>query len=320
MQCAPEGTAAEAFGRGKVMTDDQLLLDFLSRRDDRAFEALVRRYGPMVLRVCLDVLRDRDVAQDAFQATFVVLIRQAGSIRDRGSLGRWLYEVAVRISRRERRRVEKIRSKERQVLEMEAPAPPDFDPADREFKPILHDEIRSLPLKLRDPIVLCYFEGLTVEEAARRLRCPLGTIKSRLQKGRELLRSRLTSRGLAASALLLLMFSLTEEVSAEIPTPLVESTVKAGFGEARLSWKVAAMVLGEEGERVTFRLTSSITTLLVLLALLMMLLTTRTVLGRMATNAIPLIRANFPDSPLANPLETAVPEPERLVPGHCRSH
>ena len=106
------------------MTDERLLADFLSHREGSAFEVLVRRYGPMVLRVCRDVLGDREHAEDAFQATFLVLVRQAGSIREGGALGRWLYEVALRISRRERRRLAKIRSQERQAPAMDAAAPP----------------------------------------------------------------------------------------------------------------------------------------------------------------------------------------------------
>ena len=165
------------------MTDERLLTDFLAHRDDSAFEGLVRRHGPMVYRACRDILGEPEDAEDAFQATFLVLMRRAGSIRERGALGRWLYEVACRISRRERKRLARLGSQERQAPEMEASAPPDSDPADREFKPILHEEIGRLPSKLREAIVLCYFEGLTVEDAARRLGCPAGTLKSRLAKG-----------------------------------------------------------------------------------------------------------------------------------------
>jgi RNA polymerase sigma factor (sigma-70 family) len=249
------------------MSDDQLLADFLGRRDDSAFESLVRRYGPMVFRVCRDILSDREDAEDAFQATFLILIRQAGSIRERGSLGRWLYEVACRISRREKRRMAKLRSQERQVPEMEATARPEFDPADREMKPILHDEIRRLPSKLRDPIVLCYFEGLTVEDAARRVRCPVGTLKSRLGKARELLCSRLTNRGLAASALLLMMFSMVEEVSAAVPRSLLETTLKvglAGVDGAVVSRRVASMAIEDEARTRWGRMVSSWTALLFL--------------------------------------------------------
>jgi RNA polymerase sigma factor (sigma-70 family) len=236
------------------MTDQQLLTNFLSDRDEAAFEAVVLRYGPMVLRVCRDVLDRPADAEDAFQATFLVLFRQAGSIRDRSSLGRWLCEVAWRISRRERRRVARLRSQERQALEMDGEARSDNDPADREVKPILQDEIRRLPSKLRDPILLCYFEGLTVEDAARRLRVPIGTIKSRLAKGRELLRSRLTRRGLAASTMLLLMFGLTEEIPAAVPSRLVSSTVEAGLRGSSGSRRIAAMVKAEESRHAWFPL------------------------------------------------------------------
>jgi RNA polymerase sigma factor (sigma-70 family) len=303
------------------MTDDQLLLDFLSRRDELAFESIVQRYGPMVFRICLDILGDREDAQDAFQATFVVLIRQAGSIRERGSLGRWLYEVAARISRRERRRVWKIRSQERQALEMEAPAPPDSDPADRELKPILHDEIQSLPSRLRDPIVLCYFEGLTVEDAARSMQCPLGTIKSRLRKGRELLRARLNRRGLSASALLFLMFSMTEEVSAEIPRSLLDSTVKASFagvGGSNLSWKVAAMVLAEEGRKFSFRFTTSLSLFIALLVMTTLLIATRTVLGRIPSKDVPTLPIIAPGTPMDHRAELVLPVREIGLPDHCR--
>ncbi|WP_435009460.1 RNA polymerase sigma factor [Tundrisphaera lichenicola] len=229
------------------MSDQELLTNFITRSDEAAFTALVLRYGPMVLRVCRDVL-DRQVdAEDAFQATFLVMFRQAGSIRDRASIGRWLCEVAWRISRRERRRSVRLRSQERRAVEMEAGARPEEDPEVREIKPILHDEIRLLPAKLRDPILLCYFEGLTVEEAAGRLRIPLGTIKSRLARGRERLRSRLTRRGLAASTLLLLMFGLTDEVPAAVPSRLVRSTVESGLRvSSGVNPRIAGMVRAEE--------------------------------------------------------------------------
>jgi polysaccharide biosynthesis/export protein len=231
------------------MTDERLLVDYVSHGDGSAFETMIRRHGPTVYRVCRDVLGDSESAEDAFQATFLVLVRRAGSIREGRALGRWLYEVALRIARRERRRLARIKAQERQVSEMEAAAPPDFDPADREMKPILHEEIGRLPAKLREALVLCYFQGLTVEEAARSLGCPLGTLKSRLGKGRELLRSRLTRRGLAASVLLLLLFSLTEEASARMPESLLDTTLRSGshgFGGIGVSRQVASMVLQEE--------------------------------------------------------------------------
>ena len=293
------------------MTDDQLLTDFLSHRDGLAFEALVRRYGPMVFRVCRDIVGDPEDAEDAFQATFLVLLRQANSIRERSSIGRWLYEVACRISRRERRRVARLRSQERQVPAMDAAAPPDFDPADREMKPILHDEIRRLPTKLRDAIVLCYFEGLTVEEAARQLRCPVGTLKSRLGRGREMLRSRLTRRGLAASVLLLLMFSMTEEVSAAVPEPLLDATLKAGqagFEGVGVSRRVASMVIEEEAKKRWARMVASWS---FLLALLIVFGVARVSSARKAQAALmsPLVAPFAPTAPSGSPTAEA--------PTHC---
>ncbi len=151
---------------------------------------------------------------------------------------------------------------------MDLAAPKDDDLADRELKPILHDEIHRLPAKLRDPIILCYFEGLTVEEVALRLDCPLGTLKSRLQKGREILRSRLTRRGLAASALLFLMFSLTEEVTAAVPDPLVEATLEVGVEGGSVSKRVAAMILEEEAKSTWLNLAVGLSVLLVLIVVL----------------------------------------------------
>jgi RNA polymerase sigma factor (sigma-70 family) len=272
----------------------------------------------MVLRVCRDVLGDRELAEDAFQATFLVLVRQAGSIRDQGSIGRWLYEVALRISRRERRRRIMLRSQERQAPAMEAVAPPALDPADREAKPILHEEIGRLPARLRDAIILCYFEGLTVEEAARRLGCPVGTLKSRLGKGRELLRSRLTRRGLAASVLLLLMFSLTEEVSADVPTALLDATIDAGLAGsegASVSRRVAAMVFQEESRRRWARLAASFS----ILIFLFLVGASPLVLGRNPMAARPPARVVVPtQSAIGLPSVTTPSEPLRARTERCR--
>jgi RNA polymerase sigma factor (sigma-70 family) len=267
------------------MTDEKLLADYLSHRDELAFEALVRRYGPMVFRVSRDILGDREHAEDAFQATFLVLSRQAGSIHQHRSLNRWLYEVACRISRRERRRLDRLRSQERQVPEMESAASPDFDPADRELKPILHEEIGRLPSKLRDAIVLCYFDGLTMDAAAQRIGCPVSTFKSRLRKGRDLLRSRLARRGVAAAVLLLLMMSLTEESSAAVPDSLLDDTVKGTstrLGSIGVSRRIALMVLHEEARKGWVRMTVSWS---LLVFLLLVFGTSRMALGSKAEAA-----------------------------------
>jgi RNA polymerase sigma factor (sigma-70 family) len=268
------------------MMDAQLLSDFLSHRDELAFETLVARHGPMVLRVCRDVLGDPYDAEDAFQATFLVLVRRAGAIRDRASLGPWLYEVAWRISRRARGLAAKRRAQQRQVLAMDIDAAssiPPSDPTRNEMKPILHDEIQHLPAKFREPIILCYLEGLTVEVAARRIQCPVGTLKSRLCRGRELLRSRLTRRGLTVSAVLLLLFAFSEDASASlamdegwavVPDELLESTVKVGMhaAEGRISSstiprQVAAMARQELASRRQVRAVASVLVLTTLASL-----------------------------------------------------
>ncbi len=217
---------------GDMTSDDELLSGFLMNRDEAAFERLVVRYGPMVLRVCRDILGDHSAADDAFQATFLVFFRQSASIRDRNSVGRWLYEVACRVARRARTGESKRRTRERWALTMEAVTTPDHEAADREARPILHEEIQRLPAKLRDAIVLCYLDGLTVEAAAIQLACPSGTLKSRLTKARDLLRARLTRRGLAASAVLLLLFSIEHPTAAaEVAEPLVQATVRTALGD-----------------------------------------------------------------------------------------
>jgi RNA polymerase sigma factor (sigma-70 family) len=216
------GTTLDGRGEGPAMMTDAELLHALARRDPAAVEAIVRRHGPLVLRVCRDVLGDPDDADDAFQATFLVLVRKAGSIRQPDALGRWLYGTAHRIAVRARVAARRRRARERGGMEVSAMAPAPVADDHHEVRPILHDELGRLPERLREPLVLCYMEGCRYEEAARRLEVPLGTLKARLGRGRELLRSRLARRGVAVSAVLLLL--LLSERSEAVPAPLVAST------------------------------------------------------------------------------------------------
>jgi RNA polymerase sigma factor (sigma-70 family) len=206
-----------------VMTDAELLERFVSGRDEAAFEMLVRRHGRMVLGLCRRALRDDHAAEDAFQATFLVLVRNAGSIRNRESLASWLYGVAQRVSRKAHAGM-KPRALVHQGESMSA-TEPDADHDRSEFRPILHDEVGRLPEKYRAPIVLCYFEGRSHEEAARELDWPIGTVKGRLSRARNLLQSRLVRRGVALG--LGLVAFLETEVEAAVPESLVESTVRA---------------------------------------------------------------------------------------------
>jgi RNA polymerase sigma factor (sigma-70 family) len=218
------------------MTDGDLLERFVNGHDETAFESLVRRHGSMVLGLCRRALGDDHEAEDAFQATFLVLVRNARSIRKRESLASWLYGVAQRIARRAQ-----ARARQRSLVlhgEATVATGPDSDHDRFELKPILHDEVERLPEKYRAPIVLCYFEGQSHEEAARQLEWPVGTVKGRLSRARGILQSRLMRRGVALSLGLVVL--LEDEAGAAVPESLVEATVQsavraeaAGPGDSR---------------------------------------------------------------------------------------
>ncbi|MFO0956174.1 MAG: sigma-70 family RNA polymerase sigma factor [Isosphaeraceae bacterium] len=224
------------------MNDAQLLSEFREAAGGDAFGRIVGRHGPMVLRVCRDILGDEHAAEDAFQTTFLTLARRADRIRDPDVLGRWLYGVARRVAVRERVRGRRRGALVRDGLPMEVlPMPEGSDDRSiREARPILHEEVGRLPGGVRDAILLCHMEGLTQEAAAASLGCPLGTLKSRLARGRELLRGRLKRRGVALSAALL-YFLLTEEAPA-VPLELAQATrrraskVTPGMGSHPVRW------------------------------------------------------------------------------------
>jgi RNA polymerase sigma factor (sigma-70 family) len=204
--------------------DDQLLGRFAADRDPEAFAALVRRHGPMVLNVCRSVLGHEQDAEDAFQATFLALARKAGSIRRPGAVAGWLYEVAYHVSARARASAARRRARERKAPPM-PPADPTFDITLRDLHALLHRELRRLPEKYRVPLVLCYLEGRSHEEAAAQLGWSRGTFRGRLDRGREHLRRRLAARGLALSGLL--CAAVAPRVTAE---PLVGVAVRAASG------------------------------------------------------------------------------------------
>src|SRR5947209_19095236 len=169
--------------------DAELLARFLSDRDEAAFEALVLRHAPAVRAACRGWLRCAADIDDAAQATFLVLVRRAGSIRDGAALGRWLYRVADNVARRLRQQ------------RPHAPLPADVpgrEPAgDRDLRDLLAEEVARLPEKYRLPVQLCYWAGLTTTEAAQRLGCPKGTLLTRLAWARQRLQKNLVRRGVA---------------------------------------------------------------------------------------------------------------------------
>jgi RNA polymerase sigma factor (sigma-70 family) len=205
----------------ETLGDAQLLAQFLASRDETAFEALVRRHGPMVLGVCRRVLRHCQDAEDAFQATFLVLASGAGTVREHESLGSWLYGVAYRTALVARAANARRRSKERQVEDM--PQPEVSPPETSDWVPLLDRELEGLPEKHRAAVVLCELEGLSRKEAARQLAIPEGTLSSRLATARRLLASRLSRYGLSVTGVAV----STDLACAGVPAPLVSSTVRA---------------------------------------------------------------------------------------------
>lgn len=210
------------------MTDEQLLGRLIDRGDEAAFEALVVRHAPRVLGVCRRVLRRPHDVEDAFQATFLLLAQNAATIKKRASLGPWLHGAAHRLAVRL-----KVRASRRESVIAEGRGAattaqrPEDDMELRELRRAVHEEIDRLPERLRQPVLLCYLGGMTNEDAAGQLGCPTGTLKRRLARAREVLQDRLTRRGLALSATLLMLVLPRTTPAAEVPGRLVEATVLA---------------------------------------------------------------------------------------------
>jgi RNA polymerase sigma factor (sigma-70 family) len=208
-------------------SDRQLLQHFVQRHDEVAFEALVQRHGPMVLGLCRRILGNDADAEDAFQATFLVLARKASAVGKPELLAGWLFGVACRVARKARAQAGRRRRLEAQggTVPMQAPDPLQ-NAATQELRTILDEELRRLPAKYQAPLVLCYLEGLTNEEAAQRLGWPTGSMSYRLARGRELLRARLNRRNPSLAPALLSLL-VTGPLLAALPTNLVAQTARA---------------------------------------------------------------------------------------------
>jgi RNA polymerase sigma-70 factor (ECF subfamily) len=215
---------------GDPVSDRHLLERFATRRDETAFATLLERHGPMVYGVCLRLLQDAHDAEDAFQATFLVLARKAASVPWQESVGGWLHEVAYRVACKARTAAGQAAEFTQRLGQREVVAMPSADPltqvVERELRAVLDEELAYLPEKYRLPVVLCYLESRTNEEAARQLGWTKGTVSGRLSRARELLRRRLTRRGMTLSAATLAA-ALTAKASAAVPAALVDTTLKA---------------------------------------------------------------------------------------------
>src|SRR5262249_28004530 len=180
-------------------SDGKLIEQFITQRDELAFAAILQRHGPLVFGVCRQVLDNPHDAEDAFQATFLVLSAKANVIRKREAPAAWLHRVDLNIARTAKSSMALRRVHERQAVPMSQTSPVD-EVALRDWRPLIHEEVDRLPEKYRVGVVLCYLEGKTHEEAGRQLGWPLGTVKGRLARARDLLRTRLARRGLTLSA------------------------------------------------------------------------------------------------------------------------
>ena len=208
------------------LTDGQLLEYYLSRREEAALEALVRRHAPMVWGVCRRLLGNHHDAEDAFQATFLVLVRKAASIASPKLLANWLYGVAHQTALNARATAAKRRARERQVTEMPEPAAtvPDLW---NDVQPLLDQELSRLPDKYRVAIVLCDLEAKSRKDAARQLGVPEGTLAARVARGRVMLAKRLARHGLTVSGGALGTMLAQKVASAGVPTSVVSTTIKA---------------------------------------------------------------------------------------------
>jgi len=209
-----------------ALSDEQLLARFFQKHEDAAFEAIVKRHGPVVYGVCRRILSDSNDAEDAFQATFLVLVRKGASLRQPGRLSAWLYGVANRTARKFRLQASLRTRSEQKAGERPLPVSVGEMTYD-ELRTILDEEIAALPEKYALPLVLCYLEGKTNAQAAAQLGWPEGSMSRRLARGRELLRSRLTRRGLAITAALIVAV-FTKSAPACVPGSLAAATVQAG--------------------------------------------------------------------------------------------
>jgi RNA polymerase sigma factor (sigma-70 family) len=215
--------------RAAELADADLLRRFVERRDEAAFAALVGRHGPLVLGVCRRVLANRADVEDAFQATFLVLVRKARSIVKQRSVGSWLYGVAYRVAARARG--EQVRRRRCEAQTGRAPAADALhELAWRDVRAVLDEEVLRLPARCRLPFVLCYLEGRTTEEAAGLLGCPRGTVLSRLARARELLRARLVRRGVGVAGGVLAALLPRAAAEAALPAELADAALRAAAG------------------------------------------------------------------------------------------
>ncbi|MBX7104219.1 MAG: sigma-70 family RNA polymerase sigma factor [Gemmataceae bacterium] len=207
------------------LPDCELVTRFADAADEGAFGELLRRHGPMVLGVCRRILRNESDADDAFQATFLVLVRKAGSIEPPGLVGNWLYGVAYNTALKARAMSQKRLARENAVVPRTPPT--DAGMSWEEIRPILDQELNALPDKYRAPVLLCDIEGKSLKDAAGHLGWPLGTVGTRVARGRQMLRRRLARHGVTPTLVALPLLLTENAASAAVPAQLASSTVQS---------------------------------------------------------------------------------------------
>jgi RNA polymerase sigma factor (sigma-70 family) len=215
----------------RKLTDAQLLQRFAVGHEETAFAALMQRLGGLVWGVCQHLLHQEQDAEDAFQATFLVLARRAGSIRKSEAVSSFLYGVAYRIAMKAKQNARRRQAHERRAADHARQQPP-ADLAWRELQAVLDEEVRRLPEKYRGPFILCCLEGRSQKEAARELDCKEGTVSSRIARARRLLQQRLTRRGVVLPAALCATVVWKQTAAAMVPAALAGRTVQAATGGA----------------------------------------------------------------------------------------
>ena len=240
-----------AAGALAPLPDHDLLDRFLARNDDAAFLAVLHRHGPMVYRVCRRALRREQDAEDAFQATFLVLARKARSIRKRTSLAGWLHGTAHRVALKLRDSARRRKDREERTAGSSAVESDEAGWA--EVRAILDDELQRLPDRLRDPLVLCYLEGRTQDEVAEHLGWSKSTVRRRLESGRAVLGRRLTGRGVTLAAALagplLSDCSASAAVSPTLTAQIAEGAVQVVAGTQAAAFPASVVALADAAVR-----------------------------------------------------------------------
>src|SRR5262249_44076954 len=219
MASIPSETSRQSAVPASSEAGDAALIErFLAHQDAAAFEVLMTRHGPMIMGLLRRMCLQEADAEDAFQATFLTLVRKAGSIGKRDSIASWLYKVAFRIALEQRERAKKRQTKEHALTGNEQ-APMEKDVA--AFWSQVDVEVMQLPEKYRVPFVLCYLQGLSLERAAAQIGCPLGTVGTRLAWARNFLRSRLAKRGVVLTAAMVVTFLSQAQLAQAAPSAVV---------------------------------------------------------------------------------------------------